>query len=99
MHEAKALDVKAFAPAFDGPVYISFDMDVLDPAFAPGVSHLEPGGLSVREVISIIHKIEAPIVGADIVEYNPRCDIHNMTARVAAKMFKEIGSKMLLNAA
>ena len=97
IHEAKVLDVKAFEPAFDGPVYISFDMDVLDPAFAPGVSHLEPGGLSVREVISIVHKIEAPIVGADIVEYNPRRDINGMTAMVAAKMVKEIGSRMLLN--
>jgi agmatinase len=99
IHEAKALDVKSFDPALTGPVYISFDMDVLDPAFAPGVSHFEPGGLSVRDVISIIHKIEAPIVGADIVEYNPRRDIHNMTAMVAAKMVKEIGGKMLLNAA
>jgi arginase family enzyme len=72
-------------------------MDVLDPAFAPGISHFEPGGLSVRDVISIIHKIEVPIVGADIVEYNPRRDIHDMTAMVAAKMIKEIGSRMLLN--
>jgi len=48
------------APAFErlkvqGPVYISFDMDVLDPAFAPGVSHWEPGGMSVREAISNLH--------------------------------------------
>ena len=97
IHEAKALDVNSFDPALAGPVYISFDMDVLDPAFAPGISHFEPGGLSVRDVISIIHKIEVPIVGADIVEYNPRRDIHNMTAMVAAKMIKEIGSRMLLN--
>ena len=97
IHEAKVLDVKAFEPALDGPVYISFDMDVLDPAFAPGVSHFEPGGLSVRDVISIIHKIDAPIVGADIVEYNPRHDLHHMTAMVAAKMVKEIGSRMLEN--
>ena len=78
-------------------MYVSFDMDVLDPAFAPGISHFEPGGLSVRDVISIIHKIEVPIVGADIVEYNPRRDIHDMAAMVAAKRIKEIGSRMLLN--
>jgi arginase family enzyme len=56
---------------FAGPVYISFDVDVLDPAFAPGVSHREPGGMPVREAISHLHAITGEIVGADIVEYNP----------------------------
>jgi arginase len=54
-----------------GPVYISFDMDVLDPAFAPGVSHWEPGGMTVREAIAHIHAIEGRVIGADIVELNP----------------------------
>ncbi|MGB6677944.1 MAG: agmatinase [Terriglobales bacterium] len=54
-----------------GPVYISFDIDALDPAFAPGVSHREPGGMSVREAISHLHAITGNIVGADLVEYNP----------------------------
>jgi arginase family enzyme len=40
-----------------GPIYVSFDMDVLDPAFAPGVSHREPGGMSVREAITHLHAI------------------------------------------
>ena len=53
------------------PVYISFDIDALDPAFAPGVSHREPGGMSVREAISHLHAITGNIVGADLVEYNP----------------------------
>jgi arginase len=53
-----------------GPIYISFDIDVLDPAFASGVSHREPGGMSVREAISHLHAIEGDIVGADVVEYN-----------------------------
>ena len=46
-----------------GPVYITFDMDALDPAFAPGVSHREPGGMSVREAIAHLHAIEGEIVG------------------------------------
>ena len=58
-------------PAIDGPVYVSVDLDGLDPAFAPGVSHREPGGLSVRDVMSMIHQLRGPIVGADVVEFNP----------------------------
>jgi agmatinase len=81
------------------PVYLSMDMDGLDPAYAPGVSHREPGGLSVRQVIDLIQAIDHPIVGADIVEYNPRCDISNLTATVAAKLLKEIGGMMVKNAA
>ena len=77
------------------PVYISVDMDALDPAFAPGVSHREPGGLSTRQVVDWIHKVNQPIVGADVVEYNPRCDISGMTATVAAKLVKEIGGMMV----
>ena len=79
-----------------GPVYITFDMDVLDPAFAPGVSHREPGGLSVREAIAHLHAIEGEIVGADVVEYNPVQDIAGVTATVAAKILKEILGKMIL---
>lgn len=80
---------------FEGPLYVSLDLDVLDPAFAPGISHHEPGGLSVRDVLTIIQNIEAPIVGADIVEYNPDRDINNMTAMVSAKFLKELAGKML----
>jgi arginase len=78
-----------------GPVYITFDMDVLDPAFAPGVSHREPGGMSVREAIAHLHAIEGEIVGADVVEYNPVRDVAGMTATVAAKIVKEILGKMI----
>jgi len=77
------------------PLYLSLDLDVFDPAFAPGLSHREPGGLSVREVIGLIQRIEVPLVGADIVEYNPRRDINGMTAMVAAKLMREIAGKML----
>jgi arginase len=78
------------------PVYISMDIDALDPAHAPGVPSREPGGLSPRQVIDWIHAIDRPIVGADIVEYNPRCDISNLTALVAAKLLKEIGGMMVV---
>jgi len=67
----------------------------LDPAFAPGISHHEPGGLTTRELITIIQSINVPIVGADIVEYNPLRDVNNMTAMVAYKLFKELASKMM----
>ena len=78
-----------------GPVYVTFDMDVLDPAFAPGVSHREPGGMSVREAIAHLHAIDSEIVGADVVEYNPVQDLAGVTATVAAKIVKEILGKMV----
>lgn len=77
------------------PLYLSIDLDVLDPAFAPGVSHYEPGGMTTREVIQIIQQLPYPIVGADIVELNPRRDQQGMTAMVAAKLLKEIIGNML----
>ena len=90
-------------PAYDrlrvqGPVYVSFDMDALDPAFAPGVSHREPGGMTVREAITHLHAIEGNIVGADIVEYNPEQDVAGMTATVAAKILKEVLGRMIARA-
>ncbi|MCK5058211.1 MAG: agmatinase [Candidatus Aminicenantes bacterium] len=81
---------------FTMPLYISFDLDALDPAFAPGLSHPEPGGLTVRQALRVIQELSAPrIIGADIVEYNPRRDPSGITAMVAAKIFKEIAARML----
>lgn len=81
---------------FSEPLYISFDVDVLDPAYAPGVSHHEPGGLSTRQAIQIIHNIRAPaIVGADIVEFNPERDPSGITAMACAKILKEIAARMV----
>lgn len=92
-------ELKNGAPLADialrGGVYVSFDLDVLDPAFAPGVSHWEPGGFSVREAISLIQAIPAPLVAADVVEYNPDRDVSGRTAIVAAKIVKELASKLL----
>jgi len=80
---------------FDAPLYISFDMDALDPAFAPGVSHREPGGLSTRQAIDIIQRVRGKVVGADIVEFNPRMDPLHVTGTVCAKLLKEIAAKMV----
>jgi arginase len=102
--QADKFGVKQFGPtgwsiddikALKGPLYISVDLDGLDPAFAPGVSHHEPGGLATRELLTIIQQTEAEIVGADIVEYNPSRDINYMTARVAYKVAKELMAKMI----
>lgn len=85
-------------PVFEGPLYISFDLDGLDPAEAPGVSHPEPGGLTMREALAVIARQSAPIVGADIVELNPRFDQHGRSAIVAAKLVREICAAITRNA-
>jgi agmatinase len=77
-------------PEMDGPCYLSIDLDVLDPAFAPGVSHREPGGLSTRELLSVVQRVSGPVIGADIVELNPTRDIDGITAGVAARVLKEL---------
>jgi arginase len=84
----------AAVPIPDGPLYISIDLDALDPAFAPGVSHPEPGGLSVREVLAVLRRVRGPVVGADVVELNPDRDAQRLTAVVAAKLVKELGALM-----
>jgi arginase len=93
------IDMARWEPALqvplDGPTYLSLDLDVLDPAFAPGVSHHEPGGLSTRDVLRLLHGLQTPLVGADIVEFNPQRDLADMTAMVAAKFVKEIVACML----
>ena len=79
------------------PFYLSLDLDVLDPAFAPGVSHPEAGGMSVRDVLGLLHSLPGPLIGADLVEYNPTCDPVGVTAAAAAKLCKEILGKMRLS--
>lgn len=80
---------------FQRPVWISFDLDGLDPAFAPGVSHFEPGGLSTRRALDIIHGFRGRLIGADVVEFNPLRDRSGMTAMVAAKLVKELAGRIL----
>lgn len=86
---------KISPPHFFRPVYLSIDLDCLDPAFAPGVSHHEPGGLSTRELLGLLARFKGRIIGADIVEYNPQRDLGGVTAMVAAKLLKEILGRML----
>ena len=81
---------------FDGPVYLSFDLDVIEPGLTPGISHREPGGFTVRQAIAIIHSVRAPLVGADFVEFNPAQDPTGVTAAVSAKLVKELAGRMLV---
>ena len=83
-------------PVFAGPLYVSLDIDALDPAFAPGVSHHEPGGFSTRELLTILQQLQGNIVGADIVEYNPTRDVVGVTGMTAVKLLKELLVKMLV---
>lgn len=84
-------------PVLDGPLYISIDLDGIDPSEAPGVSHPEPGGLTVREVLAGLSKQSANIVGADIVELNPTRDVNGVTAILAAKFVREVAALITRN--
>ncbi len=91
VHERRDWD--GTIPSLDGPVYVTIDLDALDPAYAPGVSHHEPGGLTTRELLDSIRQIAvspASVVGADVVELNPHRDINDVTAMVAAKLTREL---------
>lgn len=95
----EVIDMRAwgtgFRPAASGPLYLSVDVDVFDPAFAPGVSHRESGGLSVRDVLGVLQALAGPIVGADVVEFNPSQDPVGLTAPLAAKVVKELVARMV----
>lgn len=79
-------------PLLPGPLYISIDLDGLDPSAAPGVAHPEPGGLTVRELLAVLRRQRAPIIGADLVELHPGRDIGGVTAIVAAKLVRELAA-------
>jgi agmatinase len=80
---------------FDQALYVSIDLDALDPAFAPGVGHHEPGGLSVRDLLRILERSRGRVVGADIVEMNPLRDVAGTTAALGAKLVRELAARML----
>ncbi len=84
-------------PVLDGPLYISIDMDGFDPSAAPGVAHLEPGGLTVREVLGVLERQTAPLIGADIVELHPPRDPTGVTAILAAKLVRELAALYVRN--
>jgi agmatinase len=77
-----------------GPAYVTIDVDALDPANAPGVSHHEPGGMTTRQLIDCLHQLagmpSVQVVAADVVEINPDRDINDMTAMVGAKLVREL---------
>lgn len=82
------------AELFEGPLYLTIDLDGLDPAFAPGVSHPEPGGLSTLDVLALIRRVKAPLLGADVVELNAERDPMLTTARVVVRLVKELAATM-----
>ncbi len=80
----------------DGPTYVSFDVDSLDPAFAPGTGTPEIGGLTTREVLEIFHGLKGlNIIGGDVVEVAPQYDSTTNTAQAGAQMLFEILSLMV----
>ncbi len=82
---------RARAVVGDGPTYISFDVDGLDPAYAPGTGTPEAGGLTPREAQAILHGLKGlDIVGGDVVEVAPQYDPGTLTAMVGAQMLFEI---------
>ncbi|MFN2397997.1 MAG: agmatinase [Gemmatimonadaceae bacterium] len=95
----EVIDIRTWStgkrPRVRGPLYVSIDIDALDPAFAPGVSHREPGGLSVRDIIGEIQALHGELIGADVVEFNPSEDVMGLTAPVCAKLVKELAGRML----
>jgi len=97
-HGVRMVEMKDFRDGlsltFRRPLYISFDLDALDPAFAPGVSHHEPGGLSTRQVLDLLHSLKAEIIGLDVVELNPTRDPAGITAAAAVKIIKETAGMM-----
>jgi len=81
----------------DAPLYISIDIDVLDPAHAPGTGTPEAGGLTSRELLGILRGLAgAPLVGADVVEVSPAYDHAEITAVAAAHVSYELLALMLL---
>jgi agmatinase len=81
----------------DTPVYLSIDIDVIDPGLAPGTGTPEPGGWSTRELIRILRRIEGlNVVGADVVEVSPAFDgSGEVTALAAAQVAFEVLTSMV----
>jgi agmatinase len=80
-----------------GATYMTFDIDSVDPAFAPGTGTPEVGGLSTREAMELIRGCAGlQIVGGDVVEVAPQYDATSNTAQVGAQMLFEILSLVAL---
>ena len=81
----------------DGPTYLSFDIDSLDPAFAPGTGTPEVGGLTTREVLELLRGLKGSLVGGDVVEVAPQYDATTNTAHAGAQVLFEILSLMVFS--
>jgi agmatinase len=82
----------------DGPTYLSYDIDSLDPAFAPGTGTPEIGGLTTREAQAILRGLQGlNLVGGDLVEVAPQYDATSNTAQAGAQMLFEILSLMVFS--
>ena len=73
-------------------LYVSIDIDVIDPVFAPGTGYKEPGGLTSRQFIYLIQRINKikNLKAIDIVEINPDKDVNNLTTKLGAKVLAEL---------
>ncbi|MFC2969714.1 agmatinase [Acidimangrovimonas pyrenivorans] len=93
-----AVIARARAVVGDGPTYISFDVDSLDPAYAPGTGTPEIGGLTPREVQAILRGMKGvDVVGGDVVEVAPQYDATTNTALAGAQILFEILSLMVFS--
>jgi agmatinase len=89
-HSSHALDVPRELLA-DRPVYLTIDIDVLDPSAAPGVRCPEPAGVSMRELLDFVHGLGGlNVVGMDVVEVSPDTDPAGLTALAAAVLLREL---------
>lgn len=80
----------------DAPVYLSIDIDVFDPAVAPGTGTPEPGGLSFKSFLKWLKESTFPLVAFDIVEVSPSLDHNSKTQHLAATILREVAAKFLL---
>ncbi len=94
----EAVIARARAVVASGPTYVSFDIDSLDPAFAPGTGTPEVGGLTPREVLTILRGLSGiDIIGGDVVEVAPQYDANTTTAQMGAQMLFELLCLVALN--
>ena len=96
MKQVFEMGVKTLADKLKGislkynEIYLSIDIDVVDPAFAPGTGYIEPGGLTSRELLYILHRIKDKVRRFEIVEVNPEKDVNRMTTKLTAKIIWEL---------
>jgi len=93
----EAVIAKARAVVGGGPVYVSFDVDAIDPAFTPGTGTPEVGGLTPRESQRLLRGLAGlDVIGGDVVEVAPQYDATTVTAQIGAQMLFEILALMAL---